>query len=49
MKAMNLYENPKMSIRSGDHDPDDEAIDRILTAIGNLWIKKYKPQLVLED
>jgi hypothetical protein len=49
MQAMNLYENPKMSIRSGDHDPDDETVDKILKVLNNLWTKKYRPQLILED
>jgi hypothetical protein len=49
MQAMYLYENPKMSITSSDHDPDDETVDKILKAIDNLWIKKYRAPLVLED
>ena len=48
MQAMYLYESPRMSIRNGDHDPDDEAVDQILKALKSVWSKKYTKPLVLE-
>ena len=45
---MYLYESPRMSIRNGDHDPDDEAVDQILKALKSVWSKKYTKPLVLE-
>jgi hypothetical protein len=49
MQAMYLYESPKMSITSSDHDPDGETVDKILKAINKLWVKKYQAPLILED
>jgi hypothetical protein len=48
MQAMYLYENPKMMIRDGDHDPDDRAVDQVLKALKNSWSKKFSPPLILE-
>lgn len=48
MQAMYLYENPKMMIRDGDHDPDDRAVDQVLKALKSSWFKKFSPPLVLE-
>lgn len=48
MQAMYLYENPKMMIREGDHDPDDRTVDQVLKALKNSWSKKFSPPLVLE-
>lgn len=48
MQAMYLYNSPRMSIRNGDHDPDDEAIDQVLKALKNVWSKKYNAPIVLE-
>ena len=49
MKAMYLYDNPKMSIRNGDHDVDDQVIDQVLKSLSNVWSQKYTAPLVLED
>ena len=48
MQAMYLYDSPRMSIRDGDHDVDDVAIDTVLKSLKNLYIKKYRKPLVLE-
>lgn len=48
MQAMYCYENPKMKIRNGDHDPEEETVDFVIMALSNLWDKMYKAPLVLE-
>jgi hypothetical protein len=49
MQAMYLYDNPRMMIRDGEHDPDDRTVDQVLQALKTLWSKKYSPPLVLLD
>lgn len=48
MQAMYLYDAPRMMIRDGDHDPDDQAVDQVLKSLKNVWAKKFRPPLVLE-
>ena len=49
MQAMYLYDNPRMMIRGGDHDPDDQTVDQVFQALKSLWSKKHSPPLVLLD
>lgn len=49
MQAMYLYDNPRMMIRDGDHDVDDQTVDQVIQALKGLWTKKHSPPLVLLD